>query len=175
MQNKLEIFFMSFDFSDFEIDLTLEVVRLLRYLPEERGFLRLPKEAFSLQRNQYNAGIIMKYVSHIRKFPALVLMKDDIYFQNLNFVFGLSSPTAKISLVSFSRLNPEFYGYPFDKEIYISRIRKEIIHELGHMEGLLHCQNQKCVMNFSNSIYDVDQKSDWFCNVCLKLLGKSYC
>lgn len=174
MRDKLEIFFISFNFSDLEIDLVFDVVRYLGYLPEDRGFLHLPQDAFSTKRNQYNAGIIMKYVSYVRKSSALVIMKDDIYFQDLNFVFGVSSPTAKISLVSFARLNPEFYGYHFDTDLYSSRIRKEIAHELGHLEGLLHCQNQSCVMSFSNSIFDVDRKGDKFCNICLKLLGKSY-
>lgn len=174
MEGALEVFFVNSNFSDLEVDTVFDVVESLGYKPEDKGYISLPRDSYSFERSQYNAGMILKYVSYLRKGKALAVVKEDIYFQNLNFVFGIASPTAKIALVSFVRLNPEFYGYPFDKDKYVIRIKKEIIHELGHLEGLVHCNTSGCVMNFSNSISDVDLKSDRFCATCLKQLGKSY-
>jgi archaemetzincin len=49
-------------------------------------------------------------------------------------------------------------------------VEKETLHELGHILGLEHCPNPRCVMSFSNSIYDVDRKEARFCEMCKKKL-----
>lgn len=155
--------------------------------------LKTPSDSYNSKRGQYNAGIFLREVSmrreiYIRgqhrgkvhldsnsiKMIALGITKKDIYFGNFNFVFGLASPTAYAAVVSFCRLDPEFYGYPPDDELYFSRVRKEVIHELGHIFGLIHCSDNLCVMSFSNSIDEVDRKQDMFCISCAKLLGKGY-
>ncbi|WP_081825254.1 matrixin family metalloprotease [Persephonella sp. IF05-L8] len=50
--------------------------------------------------------------------------------------------------------------------IFIGRITKEAVHEIGHTLGLGHCPDPECVMHFSNSIVDTDRKSYFFCSVC---------
>ncbi len=113
----------------------------------------------------------MKFISDLSKSEiSLGIMKEDIYFGNMNFVFGIASPTALSCVVSLYRLDPEFYGFPQDEELYFSRVQKEIIHELGHVLGLLHCEKTSCVMSFSNSIYDVDRKTKFFCENCARLI-----
>lgn len=170
----IEVFFLSRNFSDDEMRVVFETVMSMGYSPENRGFLEIPAESFTRSRGQYNAGIILNYICRFRRTEAVGVLKEDIYFQNLNFVFGLASPTAKVAVVSLTRMRPEFYGQPKDEELYFSRIKKEIRHELGHLWGLGHCHTPGCVMSFSNSIQDVDRKSDKFCNFCLKQLGRLY-
>ncbi|HIC98260.1 MAG TPA: matrixin family metalloprotease, partial [Pyrodictiaceae archaeon] len=46
------------------------------------------------------------------------------------------------------------YGLPADKELFKLRALKEAMHEIGHVLGLLHCTDKRCVMHFSNSIID---------------------
>jgi archaemetzincin len=67
-------------------------------------------------------------------------------------------------------LRESFYGKKEDEEILILRIAKEIIHEVGHLKGFNHCKNKRCVMAFSNSIYDTDFKDYKFCNECKRRL-----
>jgi archaemetzincin len=43
---------------------------------------------------------------------------------------------------------------------------KEAVHELGHMFGLDHCSDLRCVMHFSNSLADTDRKGRDFCPSC---------
>lgn len=43
-------------------------------------------------------------------------------------------------------------------------LKNSLIHELGHIFGLHHCENEFCVMNTTGSILDLDK----FCNKCLK-------
>jgi archaemetzincin len=47
-----------------------------------------------------------------------------------------------------------------------TRIAKEVIHEVGHLEGLNHCPNEDCVMWFSNALWETDRKKTDFCPKC---------
>ena len=75
----------------------------------------------------------------------------------------LDGPAA---IVSTYRLQNEFYGGPPDKDLLLERLIKETTHELGHSFGLYHCQQQRCVMNFSTYVEDIDDKSPLFCEQC---------
>lgn len=88
----------------------------------------------------------------------------DIYADNLNFVFGIALPFQGC-VVSYARL------YSKDEALFLSRFRKEITHEMGHVLGLSHCQNPNCVMHFSNSLADTDRKSENFCSSCQRKLN----
>jgi archaemetzincin len=91
----------------------------------------------------------------------------DAYSENLNFVFGeASSLGGQVAAIYLARLRPEFYNHISDQQIFNDRIVKEAIHELGHTFGLIHCNNKKCVMHFSNSLYDTDFKNKSFCENC---------
>nr|MDA3954291.1 matrixin family metalloprotease [Bacteroidales bacterium] len=63
----------------------------------------------------------------------------------------------------------ELYGLKQSKTILNERLRKVIIHEIGHMFGLIHCQNPVCVMRSSTYVEDLDQKSQ---NLCIKCRTK---
>jgi len=56
----------------------------------------------------------------------------------------------------------EFWGAPGDQRLFLARATKESVHELGHTYGLSHCEELACVMRFSNTLRDTDQKSDQF-------------
>lgn len=129
---------------------------------------------FDWARQQYFADRILEWI--YRKFSAfkydkiLCLCNFDAYVKPLNFVFGLADPIKGIALVFIPRLKPEFYGGKSNYEKLYHRIVKESLHELGHTFGLTHCANRKCVMNFSNSIYDVDFKRAAYCVNCANKL-----
>jgi len=92
----------------------------------------------------------------------LVITSKDIYHPGYNFLFGLALPGKRKAIVSFYRL---LCGI---RQIELERLAKEIVHELGHLMGLNHCETPGCVMRFSNSVFEVDEK-DWrFCDRCLR-------
>ncbi len=136
----------------------------------------ISRDSYDDSRKQYNAEILLDEISGM-DIPAdkviLVLGDDkDIYVREMNFVFGLAG--GKCAVVSLARLNPEFYGEKNDEGLK-RRVITEVTHELGHTLGLLHCNNLRCVMSFSNSITGVDRKSPSFCAKCkekLEIMGE---
>jgi archaemetzincin len=72
----------------------------------------------------------------------------------LNFVFGHAHINGKVATVYLQRLRQEFYGLEKNENLFLQRVLKEAVHEIGHAFGLGHCPISRCVMNFSNSISD---------------------
>ena len=138
--------------------------------------LKLPMSCFDWSRRQYVGPCILDYLAEIfrdlRDSGVFVIGVGyiDAYDEGLNFVFGEASPSRGVAFVSAQRLDPIFYstseyaGKRYD--LYVERVSKEILHELGHLLGLGHCSNPKCVMSFSNSVFEVDYKTMYYCERC---------
>lgn len=90
---------------------------------------------------------------------------DDGYVPGLNFVFGIALPPTGSAAIFTYRLRSS------SQERYFERVRKEALHEVGHLLGLGHCRVRECVMSFSNSVFEVDLKSEKFCYVCATKLS----
>ncbi|MCX7793619.1 MAG: archaemetzincin family Zn-dependent metalloprotease [Thermodesulfovibrionales bacterium] len=130
--------------------------------------------AYNHIRRQYLGDKIIEKLQIEKSDPEekwLLIVKDDLYSSDLNFIFGLADPSSGISLISIARLRPQFYGLPKDETLFLERLKKEAIHELGHLFLLSHCSNRRCVMRFSNSISDTDQKQAFFCERCMNKLN----
>lgn len=127
--------------------------------------LSLPPSAFNPKRNQYLAEEILGTLK-AKKELVLGIADIDLYTPGLNFVFGLARPHAKTALISLTRLRQEFYDLPQNEALFLERAIKEAVHEIGHLLGLGHCSNKKCVMAFSNSLADTDRKGKQFCPQC---------
>ncbi|WP_333784407.1 archaemetzincin family Zn-dependent metalloprotease [Thermocrinis sp.] len=121
------------------------------------------RDAYDPNRGQFIASKIlnrMKVVELPNMLKLVGITDVDIYEDNLNFVFGIGELDGRCALVSTYRL------FHKDERVFFERVFKEINHELGHTFGLLHCKTPGCVMNFSNSVFEVDQKSKNFCLKC---------
>jgi len=136
--------------------------------------LQMPPAAYNARRSQYDADLILDRVLHriTGENRVLALLTADLYTSshNLNFIFGQAQYPGRVALVSLCRLDPTFYGAQPNRKLFLRRATKEAIHELGHTFGLGHCANQSCVMSFSNSILDVDEKKPTFCKTCRRKL-----
>ncbi len=113
----------------------------------------VPPEAFKPRRQQYQADDFLKLARSESSDLVLVVTNCDLYADHLNFVFGLADSFGTRAVISLFRLR-----VGADEEEFRHRTVKEAVHELGHMFGLSHCANSRCVMHFSNSIGDTDRK-----------------
>ncbi|MEM2678976.1 MAG: archaemetzincin family Zn-dependent metalloprotease [Candidatus Hadarchaeales archaeon] len=136
--------------------------------------LNIPESAYVAERRQHDAGSILDLLSGISRPGEKILGITGVDLcvrgSNLNFVFGLAHCPGRAAVVSVFRLNPELYGQK-NGDLFFERVVKECVHELGHTFGLGHCRFPLCVMNFSNSIIDVDRKRDDFCESCRRFLS----
>jgi len=141
-----------------------------RILPK----VNIPQEAYNHFRKQYHAGklmdVVLKEMTQARfiekSIPTILITEADLYYEGLTFVFGLENPTQGSSIVSLSRLRSEFYDQKPNPYLLRERTLKEVVHELGHHSSLEHCEHDFCVMHFSPSVKDVDNKKNQFCTEC---------
>jgi archaemetzincin len=128
--------------------------------------------SYNQKRAQFHSGSILDRLifllrGKIKKEDIILGILDvDLYTEGLNFIFGEALPVDKIAIISIKRLRQEYYGLSEDKNLFYQRTLKEAVHEIGHIFGLSHCPNPKCVMHFSNSLLDTDMKDFRFCPIC---------
>lgn len=145
------------------------IPRALGFEVRLAGHLAIPEEILDSTRRQYLAEAVARLVAYRKSERAIgLLVADaDAYVPGLNFVFGLAAPSLGVATVFLRRLRQWT-----DRANYVERVVKEVLHELGHVFGLKHCRNRKCVMSFSNSVFEVDVKSRAFCRSCVRKLGE---
>jgi archaemetzincin len=127
--------------------------------------------AYDSVRAQYNSNILLSLLKkgkplnlYDRRF--MVVTDLDLFVPILTYVFGEAEFNGNFGVVSSFRLHQEYYGLNKNDSLLQSRIQKEIIHELGHNYGLIHCIDSKCVMHSSTYVEDIDFKDAAFCDFC---------
>jgi len=124
-------------------------------------------------RRQYNANQVMKLVSErvpYYAFKAMGVFQIDLFIPILTYIFGQAVLNGNIGIASLYRLRNELYGLPPNHLLMIERLRKVVIHELGHTFGLIHCQTTNCIMRSSTYVEYIDQKALRFCPSCQEKL-----
>jgi len=127
---------------------------------------------YSPARQQYSADkVMMQSIELAPKDGKVLVMVDvDLFVPIFTFIFGQAQLAGHVALLSTWRLRPEYHGGAHDKRLFMERLFKEALHELGHAFGLKHCYNPGCVMNFSPTVEHVDEKTFKFCPTCERQL-----
>ncbi len=131
---------------------------------------------YNPSRRQYDANQILHFVSEhssVNAFKTLGLVNVDLFIPILTYIFGQAQLNGRVGIVSGYRLKNELYGLEKNNALLVDRFSKVVIHELGHMFGLIHCQNPICIMRSSTYVEDLDQKEKQFCINCQSELKKN--
>lgn len=126
-------------------------------------------EFYDTARRQYNGTTLLKKVDTTfgsDQEKTIALFRVDLFIPILTYIFGQAYLNGRSGIVSVYRLSNERYGLKPDEKILADRFSKEVIHELGHMFGLVHCIDPLCVMRSSTYVEDIDQKNHNLCSNC---------
>ena len=138
-----------------------------RYKVETLEPIVEPAEAYDSFRDQYHSTRILVILEELVKTTHVELLlgvaPHDLYVPNMNFVFGEARCPGRAAVISTFRLKSQARSNP---ELFGSRVVKEAVHEIGHMQGLRHCTDPLCVMYFSERLSDTDRKHEDFCAEC---------
>jgi archaemetzincin len=134
----------------------------------KEGHLDL-SEFYDPGRRQYNGTKLLKEIDYCfstDQNKTLGLFSVDLFIPILTYIFGQAFLNGRTGIASLYRLSNERYGINDDNKYVSDRFAKEVIHELGHTFGLVHCYVPTCVMRSSTYVEDIDQKSVNFCLKC---------
>ena len=141
----------------------------------KEGHLDL-SEFYDPVRRQYNGNRLLKEVDSFNANDSnktLGLFNVDLFIPILTYIFGQAFLNGRTGIASLYRFSNERYGIASDDRFILERFKKEVIHELGHTFGLIHCHNPTCVMRSSTYVEDIDQKSANLCFKCRSELGQA--
>ena len=85
------------------------------------------------------------------------------------YTTGLADPSNQRAIIAVSRLQSQTASETNDEK-FTDRVIKRAIHEIGHTLGLQHCEADKCVMQHSETVEDMDNKTHAYCPKCVETI-----
>jgi len=132
--------------------------------------LPVPAESYDTDRDQYRAEEFIDLARRTGEGDTnIAITAKDLFYRRRNYVFGLAYLDGNGSVISTYRLQTSSDGGFSNRsasDIFADRVRKEVVHEVGHTFGLEHCDDKRCVMNFSPTVREVDIKEENLCGTC---------
>jgi len=128
-------------------------------------------------RNQADADRLLTAVEDLDPPEGHVLVcltAEDIGHPIFTHFFGRARHFGAAAVVSAARLDPVFYGLRADRELTVLRTVLEIVHEMGHLAGLEHCEDWGCIMRFASSVEAIDNRGRTFCAECAVDLPEAF-
>lgn len=127
-------------------------------------------------RNQWDARKLLETLaavsekSPVHRIMWVGLTEVDIYLENNNYLFGLSSmdPRMKYALVSCCRFMADFNDEPPDARRLATRTVKQMLSGIGNALGAQRPLDPTCPRSYPNSLPQHDAKTLNLCDDCRK-------
>lgn len=152
----------------------LAITRVYGVPAELKEYRLVLDPAYDPFRVQYHSTAILNQLLQIplqrEDDRILAIVEVDLYIPVLTFVFGEAQLRGRAAVVSTFRLANQFYGLPPNHPLLVERLVKELLHELGHCYGLIHCRTYDCVMRSSTYVEEIDLKKPELCSGCRSAL-----
>jgi len=98
----------------------------------------------------------------------------DFGANDLAYAFGTGDPGVRTAAFSFARYDPNFLMDKFypnrpppivdnNTALFTRRCCSVLVHEIGHVYGLMHCVFFECVMNGANHLQEMDASPLFLC------------
>jgi archaemetzincin len=136
---------------------------------EVRYKIRKLDSAYDASRNQYISPRLLSRLKRIKRDPTdkiLGITDVDLYSPDYDFVYGEADINSGVATLSVFRLSQAHNT--IDIDTFEDRAVREAIHEMGHLFGLGHCRNPRCVMTTCTCVEEVDRAGSKFCITCNK-------
>jgi len=156
------------------------VERVVRWLREALGLPVIigripidPEDAFLANRGQYDARRLLLELNEHSASAAVRLVgitESDLCNVILDFVFGEAQLDGNVAICSAYRLSEKGEAEGRE-EATARRLMKVVLHELGHVFGLSHCEDEDCAMHEAKSLADIDRRSTRYCSSCIEALS----
>lgn len=130
-----------------------------------------PAPAFDPARGQYLVTWLIEALierPRVNGARTIGVTNVDLFQPVFTHVFGSAQLGGPAGIASSFRLRPEFESDMPDPYLTEQRLLKEVLHELGHTLGLVHCPASWCVMNPSRLPEQVDLKDAAYCPACAR-------
>lgn len=151
------------------------VGRVFAVKAEAAPAIPLPADAYYAPRKRYRADKLLDFLCFLDialKGRVIGIAEKDISATKGDVydwgIFGYGMAPGNACVVSVFRLR---HGRA-SGELFLRRLERVALHELGHTFGLLHCDAPGCLMNDARGrIATVDDSNGLFCAACRKKLG----
>lgn len=130
-------------------------------------------ECFDAERGQVDAARLLDELDRRRESRYALLTCDDLYVDPFHHTMGNGREGATV--ISALRLDPvwlaEGPGDAADRRIFEERLGKLVLHEVGHLYGLGHCDRPGCVMRAVETPEEFFRLDARFCPDCAARLS----
>lgn len=135
-----------------------------------------PVDAFNFSRGQFHADKLLDWLFYKRPPDApwgtLAVLSEDLYATDDAWVYGLANLTDRVAVMSTHRFKADMrHSDPSRRILAEEQFIRASFHELGHMLGLPHCDNQQCLMSAIKDRKQIDAHTT-ACPVCVHRLHK---
>jgi archaemetzincin len=133
----------------------------------------LPPQTHHLVRQQYHSTQLLEYLlkeNDNEPLRVLGITGVDLYIPIFTFVFGEAQLDGKAAIISTFRPGGGASMIKPSPSVFLERLLKLSVHELGHTFGLPHCRRESCLMSFAANLEKLDLKNLELCEYCQILL-----